>query len=175
MAATGRQLTSRLQISTSSLSMAKWCHLSYSSGPDCALPDLGIFPRHIPTAAPTFLGLSHGARGDTRLGCNRLNHWPWHSSLGFARFQQRLFGGDAGISQHSWRAFLSCWVTPSKKEKGGGGYFLHNKVFWVCFSYYYRYGIRRKFKNRKQTTYSAAMLTPLCCSRHRMNLKNVSP
>ncbi len=126
-------------------------------------------------ASLPFLSSSHGARGDTPIGCSRLNHWLWHSSLGFARFQQRLFGGDVGISQHSWRAFLSCWVTPSKKEEGDGGYFVHNKLFLVCFSYCYRYGTGRKFKNRKQTTYSAVMLTLLFSSHHHVNFKNVSP
>lgn len=103
------------------------------------------------------------ARGDTRLVCSNLNHWPWHSSLCFARFQRRLFGGDAGISQHSWRAFLSCWITPSTERRTGRRLFCtFKKNALGLISYYYRYRMQRKFKNRKQMmTYSTAALTLL--------------
>lgn len=149
----------------------KWCHdvIVSSGGPDCTLPDLGIFPHHILTSPPPLPRLEP-----------RHTRWhpPWRQW--FKSLTPTLF---RGLCQHSRRAFLSCWVTPSqnfflkkgKKLERDWGYFEHSKLVLFCFSFYYRFGIQMKFKNRKQTSCSAVMFTPLFPSRRRMNLKNVSP
>lgn len=158
--------------------MAKLCHFSYSGGPDWTLPDLGIFPRHISPPPPS--SLPQLERRRTRWHPPRLQSFK-SSSL-------TLFSGLCQIPAKSvWKR---CWHFSALLERIPLllSHSLRNKqmkwmeailyiinFFWVCFSYYYRYGIPGKCKNRKQTTYSAAMLTQLFGNRSCINLKNVSP